>query len=1189
MKLRRIELCGFKSFVDRTVLNIDEQLTAVVGPNGCGKSNVVDAIRWAMGEQSPKSLRGKAMDEVIFSGCESRPAGYMAEVTLTFENSNGRGHPDYLHLPEIAVSRRLNREGASEYLLNGAPCRLRDVTELLLASGISPRSSMVEQGRMGLVVTARPEERRLLIEEAAGIAKYRIHRQATQRKMEHVKQNLLRVSDVTAEMKRSLGSLKRQVTKARKFRAFRQELETLELLVVSHAYLRLTAIARRRQKDLDAVEADLARANAGVAEREAAIAGDRERERAAETRLDALQTQVYESTVAVQHTDGQISRLGSTLETERRNEQEAQLRTAGLRRRLDEVGRELARDRREQSAVSQTTTRLEAELRERQTKLDAVRRQRTELERRIEGSRRTIMRASSAVAAGERSLESCDRREREGRDRARGLEDSRGEADRQIVALEAELDQMVARLEDLRQSGERRDRTRRERLASRAELDRELKTSVEELEELTSQLNRTRSRLQSLEEIAGRHENFGQGVRELLERDEVRDRTLAVVAEVLDIPGHLETALAAVLGDELQDLIVEDMEDAAEIASLITGERLGRAAAVPLVPRPADPAEVVPLDPGVVGALADLVGHEREHKQLVAQLLRGVVVVRDLAAAERLWNDHDAELTYVTLAGEVVSPSGRVRAGRDEQGLALLQTRREIKRLTGEVAELADEHQVSQDRVAGLRGEIQEISNIIEEIQQESHRGDLELVQHQKDASRVQGELKRLRAERERLSREADGLSRQLAEGDEERRRIAEEIARASEEQARAEAALAADGDALARARDEEDAALAGVTEARVQAAGARERFESLNANVRRLQGEDEDLRHRLVRLEREQVRAAGAQGRIAGELFAARERLERLIAESERAKGDLDGARVELDQLRADLSLQESELREMQRERDRLRSRAESQRLELQEVRLERRGLIERIEEARNLDLEEVVIDYHDQPPATREQEERIDELRRQIERLGPVSLTAVEEYEELKERYETTAAQQEDLESSLKNLQRAIQKLNREGRRRFRECFDEINGHFQTVFPRLFQGGRAKLVLTDEEDLLETGVEIVAQPPGKRLGRMELMSGGEKALTAVSLIFAIFKASPSPFSILDEVDAPFDDANVRRFLEVLRELAGDSQFVLVTHSKLSMAEADVLYGVTMEEPGISKIVSVRLHDREPAAAAAA
>jgi chromosome segregation protein len=1189
MKIRRIELCGFKSFIDRTVLHIDDQLTAVVGPNGCGKSNIVDAIRWAMGEQSAKALRGKTMDEVIFGGSESRPPASFAEVTLTFENVRGKGHPDYEDIAEIAITRRVDRDGVSDYLINGAPCRRRDVTELLLASGISPRSSMVEQGRMGLIVEARPEERRLLIEEAAGIAKFRLHRQVTQRKMEQVRQNLLRISDVVSEMKRNLGSLKRQVGKARRFTELREELIALELLVASHRYLELTAIGRRLEGDLDRTEAELSRLGSDLASHEQVIDEHRRRQREAEQLLDALQSRVYQLTMRVQQTESAIERLQNDLRQEIRSEQEAGLRTASLSRRLEEVGTELDRDKLARDTTAEDAGQLEIGLKDQEERLEATRRRRSEIEARINSLQQGILRASAAVAAGERALESLEARDREGQERTRELQlvlvDARKQTDERqtrIAELTEQLEELVKRARDL-------GATREEREAARRAIEAELQKAKKERNDAAAELNLTMSRLRSLEEIAARHENYGQGVRELLGRREVRDRTLAVVAEVLDIPSNLEPAVAAVLGDELQDLVVEDIGSAAAVAGVITREQLGRAAAVPALPRRVGLPDQAPDSGDVLGCLADLVGCERRHEPLVRQLLKGVVVVRDLATAERLWNDHGGELTYVTLEGEVVYPTGRVRAGRDEQGLALLQTKREIRRLKQRVEVLEQDHLTRADRVDEIRSDLNALNAAIETLVHDAHQGDIQVVQQQKELSLARGELERFRGERSRIEAELARIARSLDTTRQDRARVAEEIARAVSDRTLGQQALVEAQHDLDDARASQESALATFTEARVQFARTHERVETLEANVRRLHAENRDIRERLGQLDTERHRTAGAQGRIRGELFAARELLGSNIVEREAAHRELERAQLGLEDLRAEGAEREAQARRAQAERDGHRDRAEKLRLDHRETVTERRVLVERIVDARGVDLLEVIADFHTRPPASQAHVERIEELKREIDRLGPVSLTALTEHDELKVRYDETVAQQQDLEQSLNHLQNAIQRLNREGRRRFQECFDEINNHFQAVFPRLFQGGRARLVLTDEKDLLETGVEIVAQPPGKKLGRMELMSGGEKALTAASLIFAIFQASPSPFSILDEVDHPFDDANVRRFLALLREMAGDSQFVMITHSKLSMAAADVLYGVTMEEPGVSKIVSVRMIEHEDHEAAAA
>lgn len=1179
MKLRRVELCGFKSFVDRTVINFDQQVTAVVGPNGCGKSNILDAIRWAMGEQSARSLRGKAMEEVIFAGSDSRPASFTAEVSLIFDNTDGRCHPDFIDYAEIAITRELNRDGTSDYKINGTSCRLRDVTELLLSAGVSPRSSMVEQGRMGVIVTARPEERRLLIEEAAGIAKYRIHRKATQRKMEATRQNLLRVTDVVAEMGRTLGSLKRQVAKAKRFKECRDELTELELRASSHRYLELAAISRRRDVQLRQAEGDLAEAEQAVATQEASIAARREEQRSAEEKLEALQAASYRASNLVQQAHARIDKLTGQLASELKAEADAEQKVATLERKLVDIERELGETEQSHGSTADQVSHLQEELDLRHRRLETVRQARREVESRLERCRQQIARAGTTAAAGERALQSIEQRHADGVERAQALQSAQGDAARRVVELESEVQARTGTLGQLRERARDLGATREAQEAERRQVRVELDASTAELNRVGGELTKCRSRLQSLEEIAGRFENYGQGVRELMRKPEVRKRTKTVVAEVIDVPAGLEPALAAVLGERLQDLVVDDLKAATEVAAVITSTKLGRAAAVPIVPRGEPAAPALPGREGVVGLLVDLIGYEPRHEPLVRHLLGGVAVVEDLATALELWADR-GELTIVTRAGEVVSPSGRVSAGQEELSLALLQTKREIKKLREKAAVLDRDHADRAAAVASLRTRLTDLGASIEELRRNAHARELEVVQQQTELGRVEGELKRQRSEVERLAAEAARVSELVSRAIEERDRVTQEVRDATRERAKLEVELAEVQQELAARKAEEDEALAAATELRVQAASARERAESQATALSRLGREHEEVARQLARGREDRIRAAQAQGAIGGELFVERDQLGQLAADEARAREAAGQAKDELDLLRHILTQSEAATHAARRQLGELRERTEGVRLALSEARMELKALLERVHEARDLDLELIVVDYHLLPPVTEAELARIEDLRRQIERIGPVNLTAVEEYDELAVRFEVSTKQKEDLEESLGHLQRAIQKLNREGRKRFQECFDEVNAHFQKFFPRLFEGGRARLELTDEQDLLETGVDIVAQPPGKKLGRMELMSGGEKAMTAVSLIFALFMASPSPFTILDEVDAPFDDANVRRYLGVLREMAQTSQFVLVTHSKLSMAEADVLYGVTMEEPGVSKIVSVRIHD---------
>jgi chromosome segregation protein len=1198
MKIRRLEISGFKSFADRVVFSFDDGVTGVVGPNGCGKSNLVDAIRWAMGEQSAKHLRGRAMEDVIFSGSESRAATGMAEVSLTFQNDGRLVPPQYAGFGEITVTRRLFRNGDSEYLINKAACRLLDITELFLGTGVGTRAySIIEQGRIGLIVSAKPEDRRAIIEEAAGVTKYKARRKQAERKLEATAQNLLRLGDVVGEIAKRLQSLERSAKKATRFRELRAELRELELLASCRQYLRLRETEAANARELgDASEAEKV-ALAHASRLEAGLSAERLQLLEDEKQVQDLADHSHRIDKQLRLSEQEMEFAKRERETiaARQAQHEEEVSLLGVR--LELVGREEEGLRAEQQKLADASAEDQAKQRQAEESLQSALQQIHDAQHAVEVERHQAVSVLTQLANHRTNLVNLEKRQAELAARLQKTAAEKEQLEARAQEIARQRDELSQKL--LETQGKRRE-LHEHKLAAEADLSagrneqRETETLLIRLRE---ELADRRSRLTSLLELQKNFEGYGRGVKAIMLREEEerrRDGVYGLVADVLRVEPRYERAIEAVLGERLQLVLVESHAAGLKAVDYLRKAAQGRASFVPLtemeqlplVPEAAD----LPAPEDTVRAV-DVVGCAPEHERLRNYLLADVFLCDTLATALALWARNPGERTFVSAEGEVVDKEGIVCGGALE-GVAdgLLHKRREVQELAETVQDLEARLHVAADRVQQLAARVLTADSQVKRLVHEEREEELSQLRLERDVARLQEDLTRIAQRDEVLHHEAENLRNALGEVEREEQASRDAVAAGEGEQAEREARLRALQGDLLGARGRAESVQAEVTKAKVSAAAVTERREGVARSLERLLESRAEVETRRGKLQAEIAQGKERDAALLAKGEEDQRELQRLLGESERLRDDLGRARAQSEAAQERLRGGDEEVRKAREEARAIGERRGKAELQIQGTRLELSHLEQQVRERHLMELADVAAARRepaqqlDVPAA----EEKMHSLREKIEALGEVSLTAIDEAREVGERFAFLSGQKADLEESIAKLRSAIARIDRASKERFKETFLLVNDRFQQVFPRLFRGGKAELLLVEDpaNPEAEPGVEIVAQPPGKKLVSVNLLSGGEKALTAVSLIFAIFLIKPTPFCLLDEVDAPLDEANVGRYNEMVREMCRTSQFIVITHNKRTMEVADSLYGVTMEEPGISKIVSVKLSQQATAAA---
>ncbi len=1215
MHLKSLTAVGFKSFPDRISLTFQPGITAIVGPNGCGKSNIADAVRWALGEQSAKALRGEEMSDVIFNGTDARPKMGFAEISLTIEGVEeaclkAAGVPLPYH--EVTVTRRVFRDGGSEYFLNKTPCRLKDIQQLFMGTGVGRASySIMAQGAMTQILSSKPEDRRAVFEEAAGVTKFKAQKRETLRKLENTEQNLVRLEDVIREVRRQIISLQRQAGTARRYTHYQTEIQHLDTQLARHQFDSLQSETYQCQERLEAARSSLEGCSSEVDRIEeqvndlreqlsvldAEISAARQRELETKAECDRHGSRIQFNQEKLRELMAQDARAFSdiALAQERRLATEQEL--AGVNERLKASVAHLGRLREEMESRRQALAGIETSLQQSQDKLrreqDDAFSTAQELTRvRNEAGALDFQKQANRVRLEKLSAEKIQLEEERGRLERRLEEFARDSA---LHGQSAEAQRIA--LEE-----------RRKRLEK---TQNELGNATEKLDGLQRLQAEQHSRLGVLRQLEDSHEGFGAGAVAALKGG---PQVLGTLVEHLRVQPEYVTAIESALGHQLQIVLTDQPEAACGILADLARNKKGFASLASLALRNGESADLVAsIPPAMASKLAaigsrpalDVVEADQTVKRLVVSLLGSTQVVPDLVTATKAWRECQGACDFVTSSGESLNRHG-VYSGGDgaSQGAtpsSLLARKNLVAEIEKELGALQQEIGELSRHKGGLQSDQTALLAGLQQAQDDLRAHEVAMATRQGELNALRSALRVLHQKIDTVVFEIQSLGEQQREGDERRAVLDQEIAAHETREAAIRQRLSACQVEIERSQSDRDQASAVLTETKVATATEEQVCASLRNQQRPLDQRLRELQQAVEERQRELNDAIQRKSRAETEINESKVRLDALDQERALVSRQVADSVAQRETQAGEIAAREEVLRNLRRQLTELQEKRSALDVEQAQRHMSIQNLRDRVLQRYQVNLDDVrseciTITFADEGPAkvvvlTPEEmaeagvstdwnavAEQVAALQRKIEEMGPVNLVAIAEYEEIEQRHQTLVTQRDDLVQARSQLVEAINRVNAQTRTMFAETFNQVRENFRNLFVEVFEGGQADLYFSDDGDVLESGIEIEARPPGKQVQSISLLSGGEQAMTAVALLFAIYQVRPSPFCILDELDAPLDESNITRFSKVLRRFLARSQFIIVTHNKRTIGMADILYGITMQEQGVSKIVSVKL-----------
>jgi chromosome segregation protein len=1200
MKLKKLEITGFKSFYDRVGIEFPHGISAVVGPNGCGKSNIIDALRWVMGEQSVKQLRGKAMEDVIFSGANGKPPLNMAEVSLTLSNENGDSPEELKEFTEINLTRRLYRSGESAYLLNKQPCRLKDIHNVFLGSGVGAKSySVIQQGKIGAITEASPEELRYFVEEAAGVTRFKNYKIEALRKIEFTKNNLLRVTDILSEIKRQMASLKRQARKAEIYNNYHKQIKALEVYLGLHYYenyegrIQQTDTLLKELQDLDISHTTEIKKLDALVE-EIKLKRWQKNQEISEQKANQFETQRNIDRM-------ENDRVHLQQEIERLSEESVELDSA--REDLEQKNREMLS---EIEQVKEETVRIDAiivtnkdQLGEEKAHKEKIAEKLSALNQELESGKARLMDLVTREAQYKNIYQTTINNKESLQKRLAKVDEDRAQAQKQITQTgrieqkaRDQLDAITRDLNDLETqistAGSLLDQ-KNSALAKQVKL-----TQTLELER-----NTVKSKLNTLKKMEDNFEWYRDGVKAIMKSQraaasdfsqQLSAKIVGLMADVIEAKPTFETAVEAVLGDALQYIIVKDQDAGLRAIDYLQSLNAGRSGFIPVsAVRPSQKNR--PEGPAAKQLLLDQIIVKAGYQPIVDALLGHVVFTEDLSEAVEMFNRNGASYTIVTKKGDVISPQGVLIGGSKDKLNGILVKKQELKDLSRQSSELDQKLEQARLHQAQIESEARDLERGLQKLNEKKNNSTRTQIETEKELIKATEALKNARRHLEIVTLEKEQLQGEASDMDDEATRYNTALEELSTDVRTAQNKVSQISATINAVSGDLEQYNQKVVDLQLQLTELNAKLENASSSLRRLTEFHHDSLSRLEllaeELDQKHKKEAAAKQRITeydqklSEMYRHMEGIAQSVKANEAHYSAID----------AELKDSDDKISDIRNRREETLQKVRLLELEQSENKIKKENIARQLEEKYRKSFSVLKSEFNQHTESleltsekTIEQiEEGLATIKAKIDKILDVNLGAIREYEQLKDRFDFLEEQRNDLVRAIEDLHKVIRKINTITQKRFLETFDFINQKLNEVFPKLFGGGTATLTLKDPNDPLETGVEFMIHPPGKKLTRLSLLSGGEKAMAAIAFIFSIFLIKPTAFCLLDEIDAPLDDANVYRFNDLLSLIGEKSQIIMITHNKRSMEFADTLFGITMEEKGISKVVSVNFEATRP------
>ena len=1181
MYLKRLELQGFKSFADKTVLELMPGLTTVIGPNGSGKSNISDAIRWVLGEQSMKSLRGTKSEDIIFAGTQNRKSLGFAEASLVFDNSDEKLPIEY---SEVTVTRKIYRSGESGYYINKTPCRLKDILELFMDTGIGKDGySIIGQGKIDDILSNKSEDRRHIFEEAAGIVKYRARKEESEKKLEHTKLNLLRVDDIVTEIEGSIGPLKEQSEKAKKYLDYRENLKNIEVGLFLHNIEENKNNLNKIEEDekilKENYEDELTKQNKFQIQKDD-LKSDIDN---ITNQIEEMQKLGFESTNKIEKINSDIKVNEERISNNEINYKRFEEDINETKNKIEDLKEEQKTKENKKENLYKNKEKFETELKEKQEELEKISSKLSEKEIEIEEKKKKVevnidlkYENQNVISTQNATFEEVEKREKTLKNEVQTtiseLDSSRitkGEIEKEFSEIESKRNKAQEKLNNINEK--------------RAESTKKIKEYEDEINKISYNIRMKDSRLKFLQETEKEKEGYTKSVKNLLldcdKNKELSKGVCGVLANIVSTEKEYETAIEMCLGGSLQNIVTETESEAKKLVEHLRKNNMGRASFLPITSvkgRKIDKYDSKHIN-GIIGVASDLVKYEKKYEGIILSLLGRTIIVDNMDNGVELAKKNRYSFRIVTLKGDVINPSGSITGGSVMQKTVnILGRSREIESIQKEIKVLNKKLENIQKEKEDYLSDIEDVLEEASSLEQNMQEIDItyatekqKMVSIEENVERLENRLARLKQEQESIinkkqelnsiKEEAKEQIEKLSKENEELNKVIEEFANLNKDNQKYIDDLNFD-----------------ITNLKISVSSFEESEMSIKEMTERIE-EDIKNNEESIRNKQEQL------SNIKNDNEQLLNNINELKNKITQIKEDVENSGNKVEKLKEERIKSNEKLEKTEKEIESLFKTIEGLKEQLVKIDVKKTKTAQDIEDIINKMWEEYELtpnscENYEKPANVAQTQKRVKEIREEIKKLGSINVDSIEEYKQLKERYDFMCEQRLDLEDAIAKLKKIINEMTQVMKEQFSEKFKIINKNFNEVFKELFGGGKAELILTDEQNILECGIEIQAQPTGKKLQNMSLLSGGERALTAIALLFAILKINPSPFCVLDEIEAALDDVNVFRYADYLKKFTKETQFLVITHRKGTMEAADTVYGVTMEENGISKLLSMKL-----------